>query len=1110
MKNLLNSLQIKTSVKQLSNFFIIILFLFTSIKAQEEEVHISHLTAEEGLSLSQVTQIYQDNLGFMWLGTYSGLNRYDGYNFKVFLPEPDNIKSISSHDITSIFQDSKGILWIGTNNGLNRYDFKTESFKRYLHDANDPNSLSNNNIYSIMEDKSGTLWFGTHDALNKYNRNKDNFSTLKIRIGDKLVKTSTYDNVESISCMLQDYKGNLWIGIWDGLINMDSNGNILKQFIYKEGNTDAIGFKSISSIYEDKEKFIWIGTNGNGLYKYDPSTGKFDHYLSNDSDSKTISYNYINVIFQDNYNDIWIGTKNGLNKYNPQNNTFIRIFNNSEKPLSIINNEILSITQDKSGLIWIGSNGGISRFYKPTNKFYYFQKDNRVTSYSLSNNRINSVFIDKKENMLVGTLDGLDYIINGEKHIINYRTDPHNKNSISDNYITTAIEDRSGYRWVGTYQNGLNRINLRTGENKIFFHENENTTSLSNSGITDLLEDHKGTIWVGTWYGLNRYNKSTEKFLRYENTVDDPKCLSNNSVWKIYEDSKNMIWVGTDGGGVCMMDPKISAFTVYMHDSTNSNPISNNRVLTITETKDGLMWFGTSDGLNSFDRQTGKFKVFKKENGLPGNLIFSLQEDNNGLLWISTDNGISCYNRGTGTFTNYSKKDGLKELEFIGRASCKAKDGTLYFGSKKGLLFFNPNNIVNRFAMAPIIFTDLKIYNKSVPIRQNSNSILKESITTSTSIEIPSESGEITIDFALLYYQSVRGNTYQYILSGFEKNWNDAGQRNSATYANLPPGEYIFQVQAANSDGIKGKNVASLQIIIVPAYYQTWWFKIFLSCVFLLSIGLFFQQRTRKIKSQNKILENHVAERTKDLDHTITELNREVVERKKAEANVHATLEEKEGLLLEKEILLKEIHHRVKNNLQIISSLLYLQSRKIKDSELLNMFDDSLNRIKSMALLHEKLYQSNDLSEINLFNYINSLLTHLKKSYSRSDILIRDSIFINHDINFNLDTAMACGLMINELMTNAYKYAFPKVWIEKLTSVFEFKIEVSVVKEENNIYSLIVSDNGIGFPENFDIENAESLGMKIVSSMVKQLDGLLEIKRENGSQFKTSFSYHKK
>ena len=200
----------------------------------------------------------------------------------------------------------------------------------------------------------------------------------------------------------------------------------------------------------------------------------------------------------------------------------------------------------------------------------------------------------------------------------------------------------------------------------------------------------------------------------------------------------------------------------------------------------------------------------------------------------------------------------------------------------------------------------------------------------------------------------------------------------------------------------------------------------------------------------------------------------------------------------------------MKNNLQIISSLLYLQSRKIKDKELLNMFDDSLNRIKSMALLHEKLYQSNDLSEISLFAYINSLLTHLKKSYSRRDILIRDYLLIDHDINFNLDIAMACGLMVNELMTNAYKYAFPASWIEKHPSEYEYKIEISAVKEGDNLYSISVCDNGIGISESFDIEKAESLGLKIVASMVKQLDGNLEIKRENGSQFKTTFSYYKK
>jgi len=878
--------EMNQKINILPKVILIVFLLFIRLVAQEDVIHISHLTTEDGLSLSQVTQIYQDNKGFMWIGTFSGLNRYDGNNVKIYLPEPGNPGSISSHYITSIFQDSKGVFWIGTNNGLNRFDPKTETFKKYLHIPNNSNSISHNLVYSIMEDRSGTLWIGTHNALNKYDRENDNFSQLKIKRDYRPTSSSTSINAESICSMLQDYKGNFWLGTWDGLVNIETNGKIIHQFFDEAGKGGNIRQKSISAIYEDKSKFIWVGTNGNGLYKYDPVTGKFTHYLSSNGDPGTISNDYINTIFQDNFNNLWIGTKNGLNKYDSQNNQFKRIFNDPEKPLSIINNEITCITQDRSGLVWVGSFGGVSRFYKSSNKFSNFQKNKHNTNVSLSNNKVNSVFVDKKQNIWVGTLEGLDKIVSDKSHVIHFRQDPRNKNSISDNFVSTVIEDHLGYMWIGTNQNGLNRINPSTGENKIFLHQNDDPASLSNAGITDILEDHRGTIWVGTWYGLNRFNRSSETYLRYEYIPGDQKSLRNNIVWDIFEDSRHMLWVGTDGGGVCVMDPKISVFTNYMNDSTNSNALSDNRVFVIAESKDGLIWFGTFNGLNSFDWRTGKFTVYKKENGLPGNIIFGIEEDNQGLLWISTDKGISSFDRKTATFTNYSKKDGLKELEFTARASAKTKDGKLYFGSKAGVMFFDPNEIKDKSSKAPIVFTDLKIYNQSVPISQNNNSILNESITISKSITFPSGSDVITIDFALLYFLNVRGNTYQYKLLGFEKNWNDVGRRNSATYTNLSPGEYTFLVKASNTDGVKGEKTATLQIIIVPVFYQKWWFKIVLALGIFVLVILFFQQRTFKIKRQNKLLESYVTERTKDLDKTITELNLEVVERKKAEGHL--------------------------------------------------------------------------------------------------------------------------------------------------------------------------------------------------------------------------------
>ncbi|MFO7446352.1 MAG: histidine kinase dimerization/phosphoacceptor domain -containing protein, partial [Ignavibacteriaceae bacterium] len=236
---------------------------------------------------------------------------------------------------------------------------------------------------------------------------------------------------------------------------------------------------------------------------------------------------------------------------------------------------------------------------------------------------------------------------------------------------------------------------------------------------------------------------------------------------------------------------------------------------------------------------------------------------------------------------------------------------------------------------------------------------------------------------------------------------------------------------------------------------------------------------------------------TKDLDKTITELSQEIVERKKAEAKVHTSLEEKE-------VLLKEIHHRVKNNLQVISSLLYLQSTKVKDKETLNLFEDSQNRIKSMALIHEKLYQSKDFADINFFEYVHGLLQHLNRSYKKTGLPVKTVIDMK-EINLSLDTAISCGLIVNELVTNAYKYAFPPDWVSQHIQEDGLQIKIKMEKGKENKYILTVSNNGISIPENLDIKKVNSLGLKLVSSMVQQLDGSIEISRDTGTQFKISF-----
>jgi two-component sensor histidine kinase/ligand-binding sensor domain-containing protein len=976
--------------------------------------------------------------------------------------------------------------------GLNKFDWRTERFYRYKNNPDDTNSISYNLIYSIYEDKSGTLWVGTDNGINKYNREEDNFTVFK-----KASSGSNHNSLNSFICIEEDQKANIWFGTWEGLTCLLKDGSVLHKQLPEHEKIKTLFYNEISAIREDHEGNLWIGTKGKGLYKYNPSEDKFINYSTKPDDQFSISDNFVNTIFQDKLNNLWIGTNNGLNKFDWGKNRFTRLFNDPLKPLSISSNEILSIFEDQTGILWIGSSGGVSKLNQTVSNFNYYKADNSETG--LSNNYVNSIFKNKKGEIWVGTRRGLNKIKHsgsGRNRIEWYLNDPVNTNSLNDNYVWSVIEDHLGYVWIGTDGGGLNRYNPATGEFKIFTPDVNDPESISNNGVISLCEDNKGNIWAGTWWGFNLFDRKKEKFLKYTDKFE------YNVIWVIYQDSKGMLWFGSDGSGISKYNPHTNAFTNFKNESENLPPekqtgpanysqttkISGNRVISIFESRDGIMWFGTINGLNSYDRTTNKFRVYNKENGLLSNSINGILEDDKGNLWISTDKSISKLNRKTGLFVNFTKRSGLKNVEFSPRAAVKAANGDFIFGSKGGLTFFNPSDIKDEYFTAPIVFTDLKIYNQSVLI--SDDGILKESITGSAGINIPSGNDVITLEFALLDYYSTKDNKFLYMLAGFDPEWNDVGKRNSATYTNLPPGKYTFIVKSTNSSILGNAKEASLKINIIPAFHQTIWFKIVLAAGGLIITFVIINSRTRTMKNRNKILEKLVAEHTKDLDKTISELSQEIIERKKADEKVQTSLKEKE-------ILLKEIHHRVKNNLQVISSLLYLNSKKIKDKETLGMFKVSQNRVKSIALVHERLYQSNDLSKIDFREYVQKLTKDLFRSYAVNQSIIKLDINID-DIFINIDTAVPCALIINELISNSLKYAFPNYEAENKQGL----IKISFIHSENGENILMVSDNGIGIPEDFNEKKNNSLGLQLVETLVAQLEAKLKIYSSLGTEFR--------
>ena len=458
-------------------------------------------------------------------------------------------------------------------------------------------------------------------------------------------------------------------------------------------------------------------------------------------------------------------------------------------------------------------------------------------------------------------------------------------------------------------------------------------------------------------------------------------------------------------------------------------------------------------------------------------MIYGILGDEEGNLWLSTNKGLSRFNPQEETFRNYDINDGLQSSEFNYNAYYKSKSGELFFGGINGFNVFYPKDIKDNPNIPPVVITDFQIFNKSVPVGQDEggSSILTNSISETKAIQLSHKDNVISFEYVALDYAAPEKNEYAYIMEGLENEWNYVGKRRYATYSKLPPGEYTFRVKGSNNDGVWNEEGASINIIISPPLWETWWFRI-TSIVAILAFSLgAYKARTYSIKK-----------RSEQLKEINIKLNEQISIRKKAEEQIKASLREKE-------VLLQEIHHRVKNNMQIISSLLKLQSRQSGDEKIVETFKSTQNRVQSMAIIHDRLYRSKDFARVDFDEYVHSLANHLFSVHGIDPSTTKLKTDIK-DIFLDINTAIPCGLIINELVSNSLKHAFPKG--EK------GEIKIAMHPSNKNEVELIVSDNGVGLPKEMDFRATESLGLHLVTILAEdQLHGDIKLDRTRGTSF---------
>ncbi|MDN5287160.1 MAG: hypothetical protein JWR38_3434 [Mucilaginibacter sp.] len=776
-------------------------------------VSFSNLMIENGLSQNSVMAITQDQSKFMWFGTRQGLNRYDGHEFKIYRNDPSNPESISDNEVQCIVKDSKGTLWIGTVNGLNRYNQKKDVFVRVrIKEGSD-----SNNIETIYEDQDRNLWVGTESGLNLLtDENKNRFRPF-------LFNTNPKHPVNHIHCIFEDRRKNIWVGTDDGLICMTlkSNRYRFEQLKFDPEKRNGLASNYITAITTDAQQNLWIGTE-KGLFQYNYTAKTFKGYQHNDNNPNSIIHNDIREIRLDYKGLLWIGTQEGLSIYDPVNEKFNNYQHDPEISNTLSNNSVHSIFQDINHTMWLGTYfGGVNMAFPISTKFTV-TRNSKLRS-SISGNVISSIVEDKEHNLWVGTEGGgLNYLNRKNNTIRNYKTNLNDSLSITSNLVKFICENLGTNELiVGTHRGGLNIFNPATGHFRHIINVRDSANTPGYAEILALTQDDDGTVWVGSINGLSVLKKKNGLFPQHTTKSALDKDMNHKGILAIFKDRKKNMWFGTPAG-LYYYNFITKQLRQFNKAEADSNKLYSDYINCITETSGGEILIGTNfGGLSVYKAQTNSFKTFRETDGLANNNVLGIVEDNSGKLWVSTANGLSELNLQTDEFRNYTKSDGLAGNEFNSRSYFKDSQGKIFLGGINGLTSFYPKEIELNTYKAPIVFTELKLFNQPVGVSRP-DGLLKEQLINTESLTFKHDQNHFTIGFALLNYIKSDKNKYVFKLVGYEKDWTHSGIP-SATYTNLPAGNYHFIVRGFNNDEIPSTNQADIKIKILPPIWASWW-----------------------------------------------------------------------------------------------------------------------------------------------------------------------------------------------------------------------------------------------------------------------------------------------
>ena len=829
-------------------------------------IYFQHLSSQHGLSGEFVNDIVQDGRGHIWIATQSGLNRYDGRNLLVYEHDATNEDSISHNFVRSLHIDHEGELWVATNAGVNRYDYQSDTFER--NPLGLPDTLRHLRARDIVQDSRGDFWIGTVD---KGVLRVDSKGLTQHYRASKGPGTLPHDNIIDL---VEGIDGRIWVGTdGGGLAYFDAHFDGFVTYQNQPGNTASLPSNHIRTLYWDSHGTFWIGTNA-GLSRMESNAGVFQSVNIN-TDTTNASGSQVLAILEDQHGTLWVGTEDGLAEWQYQEQRFIH-YREDNSDVNLSNWQVNSLMQDSSGVLWLATNGGVSSWNYISDAFTHYSKENGQLTVDL----VTSIAEGEPGTLWIGTYGGGLTKLNqvtGDVEQIKNTTDP---SSLSDNKVMSLHVDRAGALWIGTRDSGLNLL-LEDGSFRHFQHDVNDSNSLSGNAISTITSAPDGSLWVGVFGGgLNRLDPQTGDIQRFVHQPDVDDSLSSNRVLALLFDRSGHLWIGTEDGGLNEFNPVTETFKHYpLHPSSTDS--SKGTAWAMSEDLEGTIWIGTmNQGLLGWsqthrDEEILQFTRLGISEGVP-NSIQGITVGTNNELWASSNRGLFQIDLNTTNVIRYDQRSGLTVSDFLQGASLRGRDGQLYFGSNQGLLAFTPHDL-RRNANYPEVHLSARSRHKTLAkTSSSSSSIVDRALDNSDPF--------IAFDFAALDFVSPENNRYRYILHGFDSSWIPEDKYGRAVYSNLPTGDFVFEVAAANNYGEWNPKTAKMRISVPPPFWKSENAYALYGLIVLIFMGLYVANRRKQRAKDLQMrlnLEKQVQERTLALEEgysQLQELNKRLAE----------------------------------------------------------------------------------------------------------------------------------------------------------------------------------------------------------------------------------------